>query len=286
MQFFDHFENRQSELGTTKFVVAGPNIGDRGPWVKMLNLSVPDKDAALVAVSFRTEYDADPATGLPAIGQPLVGSIQWGVGGAESQVEFDIPAPKNPQGFTPAGFPTNAPMINIGGSVTIMVYASHLSVYARHDGNISPLVNPPQQAALVPPQLPNDWVGAPGNPAKVLCFVGPGNAQRSIIERTIYAAGGNVFPGLATSNLVAGNSVDVSVPPFAKAVRFQRGNPELFPLEVLAFSSNAAPHRTFNVPINLEGYIMIDASTVMLRVFNRAAADLSRLQLIFDVTPE
>lgn len=285
MRFFDHFKNKQSELGTTKLVQSSPVVGERGPWVKMLNVSVPDEDAALITVSFRSEYDTDPATGLPAIGQPLVGSIQWGVGGAESQVEFDIPAPKNPQGFTPIGFPQNAPMINIGGSRSVSIYCSHVSVYARHDGNMSPLVNPPQQAALIPPQAPNDRIGAAGNPAKILAFIGPGVGPMSIVERTIYAVGGNTLPALATSQLAPGVSVLVSVPPFTHAVRFQRGDPNLFPLDVLAFSSNAATHRTFSVPINSEAWYPIDAATVALEVFNRGAVNLNRLQLVFDVTP-
>lgn len=279
MTFFDHFANRATDLGSTKYITPANQIGQRGAWQKMIDVSVPDKDAALIAVSLRSEYDIDPATGLPNTGQPLVAWIQWGVGGGENQVEFDIPPAKYPQGLAPQGHSELAPMMNIGGGVTVMVYASHVSVYARHDGQMASIANVVQRGVL-PPNDPIGNICA----AKILAFLGPGTAQRSIIERTIFVAGGTV-PGEMASQLAPGAGMIVSVPPFSKSVRFQRSTPHLNPLAVECYASAGLPHRTFYVPVNSDAYYPLDASTIALSIYNQGATNLEYLQAVFDVTP-
>ncbi len=273
----------KSMLGTTKQLTASTVIGDRGDWQKMIDIATEDGDSLPITVSLRSEYFIDLATGLPGIGQPLVGLAIWGTGGAQNQVEFDIPCSRLSAGNVPVGVPSAAPMTNIGSGVQFEINGSGLSLYARHDGNIAPIINSVHRTALGLP--PNDWVGIPGNPAKLLSFVSPGQSMNTKLQRTIYVAGGNTFPGLAASALAPGEFVDVSVPPFAKAVRFQRGDPSTEPLNIACFSNNAAAHRFFNVPVNVEDWFLLDGQTITIEITNTGAAAINRLQAVFDVTP-
>jgi hypothetical protein len=91
--FFEKYS--QSELGTTKIVSGNGVVGLRGEMQKMLNVSVEDKFAVPVDVSVRAEYSIT-AAGVQTVGGPLVGLLQWGIGGGTQQVEFDIPTARLP----------------------------------------------------------------------------------------------------------------------------------------------------------------------------------------------
>ena len=265
--FFDKYT--QSELGSTKYVQPGEAPGFRGPAQKMIDISVEDSGACPVVVSIRSEYTtADDGT--PQTGYPLVGILQWGIGGGENQLEFDIPAPRYPANLAPAGMPNFQPMTNAGQGVLVHISGtSHVSLYVRNDSRMSPLNNPGA-----------DTIGFIA-PAKVIAFVGPsdgGNGTR--LERTIFAVGGTVG-----SVLAPGASVQISVPPFAKSVRFQR-NPGTAPIEVdfLPYAG-AIMTRIVDLGVNDEGPIPLSATANTLVVYNRSAADILQMQAVFDVTP-
>lgn len=267
-----------TELGTTK-VIQSPFLsepmGTRGHAQKMIDVSVDDAGACPIIVSARVEYQND-AAGVPQIGGPIVGLIQWGVGGGENQVEFDIPSGRLATELAPliagAGNPAFVPMTNTGNGAQIYLgAASHVSVYARHDGYVSPLVNPG-----------NDYIGSP-TPAKVIVHIQPATGSgRPPVERTIYVAGGvNDLPGDALA-IAAGQNI--SVPPFGRVVRVQR-RPIGIPVNLVFRNNFNWTYREVDLGPNDEGPINIDAATDRIFLTNTGAAAITQLQCVFDVSP-
>lgn len=210
------------------------------------------------------------ADGDALLGSPLVARIQWGVGGGKNELEIDIPAARLPELIPPLGFPANQPVPGIGNGTQIYLNVSHISVYARNDGNLSPLTAPGQ-----------DRVGGT-TPAKIIAFVAPGASRGGPpLQRTIFVAGGqNIgFP------LTPGNVVNVPIPPFARRVRFQRLPIATTPLRVTFQNNFGGTYREFNIPINFEGPIDVEGFAQTLRIQNDGAVNVTELQAVFDVDP-
>lgn len=268
-----------TDLGTTKVIqsgIAGGGLGTRGQAQKMIDVSVEDAGACPVIVSARVEYQND-AAGANQIGGPIVGLVQWGIGGGENQLEFDIPSGRLPVFLAPlqqlpAGTPENEPMTNIGNGVQVYLGgASHVSVYVRHDGYMSPLIFPG-----------GDYIGSP-TPAKVIVHIQPATGSgHSPVERTIWCAGG--ANALAGDNLLVGAFVTVSVPPFAKAVRVQRMAPGT-PVSLRFRNNFNLTYRQVELGPNDFGPVPIDSATDTIVLVNTAAVDMTALQCVFDVTP-
>ncbi len=270
-----------TDLGTSKLILPGP-IGERGQWIKMIDISRKDDLATSLNVSFRTEYDSNVSP--PASGNPVVGYLLWGVGGSRSEVEFDIPPNKTPADLAPSGRGNNAPMANVGGGLQVNISASHVSVYVRHDGNLASIVHTEKSWAAVPPGPPVQVIGDP-NAARVLTFVSPGTGPMSPLQRTIHVVGGTTFPPGVTNLLNPAEGVVITVPPFAKRVRFQRGEPDLESLRVVCMTSANPVLRSFSVPVGFEDWIALDPTTTRLTITNSSAAIIGSLQAVFDVTP-
>lgn len=284
--FFDKYT--APELGTTKTVdpallpnPAGPppfvvNPGVRGTPVKMLDVSCEDKWATDVTISIRTEYELDPNTGNPAVGSPIVGTLQWGIGGGENQIEFDIPSARVPDQMAPAGIFPRAPMVANGNGLQIyLAGTSHVSLTVRNDGSMTALTNP---ASTVP-------IGFVAR-AKVIAFISPGGSGNRPLDRCIVLA--ITSDPLVPIAAVPGTFVEVTVPPFAKFVRFERTNAAglVEPL-LLQFWDRSLGNiiRTATLGANEEGPIPLSPQTQQIRVFNQGAANMTRLTAVFDVTP-
>lgn len=277
--FFEKFG--ATDLGTTKIVTSGivtGIIGTRGQQQKMIDVSVEDAGACPIIVSGRVEYQND-AGGVSQIGGPIVGIIQWGVGGGENQVEFDIPSARLAGFVAPIGANANfQPMTQMGNGAQIYLGgASHVSVYVRHDGYCSPLVNPG-----------GDYIGSPV-PAKVIVHIQPATGSgQPPVERTIVAAGGMADnpPGAPVPGdyLTPANAIGVSIPPFGRCVRIQRipfGSPVH-----LEFANNFGVRiRHYDLGPNDEGPVRIDAASDMVFVQNTGAVNITKLQCVFDVAP-
>ncbi len=275
--FFEKYG--QTELGSTKTVVANANIGERGPEQKMIDISVDDAGSCPVIVSFRVEYGA--AVG---IGGPLVGIVQYGTGGGETQVEFDIPSGRHPGQMAPQGQPPRyQPMTNTGSGLNVYLgAASHVSVYVRNDGFIASIQNVIARANLVPSQTPNDYVGSP-SPAKVIVHVQPAEGSgHPKVERSIWACGGVLAQ--PESVLPPGMAVWVTVPPFSKSVRVQR-TPSGSPIQLNFHNNFGFNYRTINLGPNDEGPVEFDSATDAINFFNTGAANIDIMQAVFDVTP-
>lgn len=289
--FFERYS--PSELGTVKFCGPGlipnpgapppflPAPGTRGLNQKMLDVSCQDEFAVPVTVSVRSEYATDPNTGGPATGGPLVGTLQWGVGGAYNVLEFDIPSARVPEQMAPAMDYPHAPMIVDGNGVQVFLSgASHVSLFVRNDGSMAPLTNPASAN-------PIGFVAQ----AKVLAFISPGCSGNRPLERSIVLAvqGDPLVPMGG-----GGAFVEVTVPPFSKSVRFERfsslGLPgSAGPVEPLyiEFYDRSLGNliRTADLGTGEVGPVLLSPGTVNLRVFNAGAHNCSRLTAIFDVTP-
>lgn len=279
--FFDKYG--ATELGTTKFVEPNATFGLRGEEVKLIDISVDDKGAVPVMISLRAEYSIT-AAGVWTVGEPLVGRLQWGVGGGQNQVEFDIPSGRLPDRIAPnatSGFGNatinQAPTRNTGRGVQIRLGGtSHVSLYARNDGSMVPL------NAAAPPYLVGDTIGN-NAPAKILAFVAPGSDSaaggNTRLERSIVAVGSN-----GGTPLAPGATVHVTLPPFAKSVRFER-LPAGSPILVTMFTNNAVATRDVNIPVNDEGPIDLSATTDFIIITNQSAANINWITAVFDVTP-
>jgi hypothetical protein len=258
------------------------NPGVRGLNQKMLDVSCDDKFAMPVTVSVRSEYATDPNTQNPATGGPLIGTLQWGVGGAYNELEFNIPSARVPEHLAPANDYPHAPMILDGNGIQIFLSgASHVSLYVRNDGSVTPLTNPASTN-------PIGFVAQ----AKVLAFVSPGFQGNRPVERAIVAAAQS-DPLVPVAGL-AGAFVEITVPPFAKTVRFERfssaglpGSPgPVEPIQIEFYNRSLGNLiRIVNLGTNEEGPIPVSTETVNLRVYNMGALNCSRLTAIFDVTP-
>lgn len=210
-------------------------------------------------------------TGIAQVGSPLVGSLLWGVGGGENQVDFDVPSPRWPEWFFPG--PAQQPEFNIGSGVQIAINASHVSLYVRNDAWLGPLTNP----------LGGNNIGSV-SPAKVIAFCGPNASGNSPpLQRTIFVAGSDA--GAPADNLAVGAAIPVNpIPPFAKSVRFQR-IPNGTPLLVRALNNVNVGFRQSDIPVNSEGPMILDAFTQGIIIQNVGAVPITYLQAVFDVTP-
>jgi hypothetical protein len=235
---------------------------------KMIDVSSDDAAAVPVCVSFRTEYDRDPNTGADAVGGPIVGIVQWGVGGGKNEVEFDIGSPRTPAGLAP-GIPNFQPMNNVGQATQVQLGGtSHVSVYVRHDGSVSPLTAPGA-----------DVIGFLAG-VKVIAFVSPGVSNKAPIERTIVVS-------TFTSPLGIAGAIAVNPPPFAKSVRIERIDSAglLPPMQLDFFNSLGQIARRIPVPTNGEGPYPFSASTNWILVTNLGPNVVHWCSLVFDVTP-
>jgi len=272
--FFEKYG--QTELGSTKTVIANANIGERGAEQKMIDISVEDAGACPVIVSFRVEYVEG------AVGGPIVGIIQYGTGGGETQVEFDIPSARLPGQIAPITMPPRyQPMTNAGSGLNVFLGgASHVSVYARNDGNVASLQNTLGRGVLG--LTPNDYIGST-TPAKIIAHIQPAmGSGHPRLERSIWVAGGIL--GQPESNITPGNGVLTTVPPFAKNVRVQRV-PSGGPVQ-LRFNNNFGfNYRSIYLGPNDEGPVEFDSATDSITFINTGAANITMMQAVFDVTP-
>jgi len=269
-EFFSLFG--ATDLGTTKYPEPSQTRGERGQLIKMLDLSAPDEYATEMLVSVRSEYSVS-AAGVGQVGYPLTAILQWGTGGGQNQVEFDIPANRLPEFLYPYDSAPNQPTSNIGNGVQVGIQASHVSLYVRHDGNLGPLTN-----------SIGDYIGSLV-PAKVIAFVTPGTATgKPGLQRCIHVAGGMTIGPPATTPLLPAETIPVSVPPFARSFRIQR-QPIGTPVGLTFFDPLNRVYREVNLGPNDEGPVNIDLITDRVNITNQSAGNIGYLQIVFDVTP-
>jgi hypothetical protein len=171
-------------IGDSVELVPGNAVGDRGPVKEILRTRGGDARAQLLTVTVVGSgvYESDLRGASLAPRGQLVGLIEWGVGGAKSKAEFDIP---------------------IGGAVFSIV-ASYVHIAARYDGLL--FVNGFQ---LDPAAFGGS---APGPKQRVGAMVGYGSyGATGKLTRTIRV------PDLAVATDEGLNiSHRIRVPPFAR----------------------------------------------------------------------
>lgn len=282
-EFWKRF--RRDELGSTKIVAPSQSIG-RGQYQKMIDVDAPDACAVPILVSIRSEYSIEqpvvlsgtgpaPSSGNEQIGSPLVGRVEWGVGGGFNAIEFDVPSPRIPSNNKPIGFPESWPTPDIGNGIQLVVTGSAVRVYVRNDSNIGVSLDPTVSVNPGPaPHVPS--------PAKVISFIGPGGVGAtgaSRLTRTIFAVTGGV-------NLGPGQATTITVPMFAKRVRFPRTPIGTTPLAVDVRNTSNLTTQQFNVGANEQGLLEL-FSTVETELFvlNQGAVNITQLYGLFEVDP-
>lgn len=209
--------------------------------------------------------------GTSGVGGPLVGRLEWGVGGGHNIIEFDIPTARFTNFLRPLGFPDSQPVDDIGNGTQLYINASHVSLYARHDGNIS-TVNSPG----------TNRVNGGTTPAKIITFISPGASRGgSPLQRTIHAAGG-LGPNVP---LAAGANVIITIPTFARRAWFQRIPSDTTPLLVRVLNNVDGTMYEARIPINSEGPMILRGDPMSLNITNQGAVALTELQVLFEVSP-
>jgi hypothetical protein len=279
MGFFDRF--KPAELGTVRLVTPAQFLGQRGDWMKLLELHAPDGDACPVHISFRSEYSitgavvsGGPTTGDGIISQggPIVARVSWGVGGARNVIEFDVPPSRVPANFLPPAT-VNQPVNDIGNGITLNVSGSAFAVEVRNDGNLATFSAP----------AADNRIGFEVSPVRVQAFVSPGSASgRAPLRRMVYAAGGTPNRPLANGATLIG----IPIPSFAKRVFLTRIDPATTPLTVFTTDPFGVLLRQVNVPVNSEGPIELSAAEATITVTNAGAVPAATLNLLFEVDPE
>jgi len=240
-------------------------------------LSLTGSDGTITATNFAylaggtcTPISGTQGSGIDLVGSPLVGLLQWGVGGGHNELEFDIPSPRLASQLEPKLSPGNRPTVNIGSGIQVPISASHVSLWVRNDAALSPV----NDASL------QNWVGCL-TAAKVIAFVCPdGGSSRAIITRTIYAVGGNNT--FHPDTLAPNASVKINIPPFAKQVRVQAGGATLD----LNFLNNVSMfYRVVSIPSGWEDWVGFDPQAGTIEIFNRTSAGINWMQCVFDVSP-
>jgi hypothetical protein len=291
--FFARF--RRDELGSTKIVSprATAQGTGRGANQKMIDLAAPDSEATGIIVSFRAEYSQNqatvsqmpgpggtlvgpaPGTGIEQLGAPLVGRVEWGVGGGFQAIEIDIPGPRVPSLQFPTGSPQNFPIDDLGNGVQILVTGSAVRAYARNDANIGLGVNPAIAAGSG---------GGEDDKAKIICFVSPAYGRGGPpVKRSVYlargaggAAGGALGPGLAVVS---------NVPMFARRVWVHRFPIATTPMNIQLRDTQSVTIGEVNLSANEIGPIELLNAATDLRFQNLGAVEIGDLVVVYDVDP-
>jgi hypothetical protein len=198
-------------IGDTVELIPGRVPGQRGPLKEILRTQGEDDEAQLLTLTiagpptYESSLTVDP---LESRG-PLFAVVEWGIKGARSTVELDLP---------------------IGG-ITMSVVASYLQLSARYDGMV--LLNGT-------PTDPRAFGGQnPGPRQRVGAFVGYGSYGRaSRLTRTFRLD--NIPTAEAGESINPGSSPRIRVPAFARHVTVTGANPAGFALRLFGSSSNVA----------------------------------------------
>jgi hypothetical protein len=196
-------------IGDTVELIPGSSAGRRGPLKEILRTQGEDDEAQLLTLTisgpptYESSLIADP---LEARG-PLFAVVEWGIKGARSAVELDLPP----------------------GGLTMSVVASYLLLSARYDGMV--LLNGAQMD-------PRAFGGQnPGPRQRVGALVGYGSYGRaSRLTRTFRLD--SIAPATPTDGITPGSSAQIRVPAFARKVTVTAENPAGFGLSL--FGGNGA----------------------------------------------
>lgn len=199
--------NLGNQFGGTNIEVPGllpVAVGSSGPGEekRILDFLGSSKYGALVTLAISAYYKP---TSSNVFGGPVVARIEFGTGGAWTELEVDVPFGAAPSGLT------KHPDLENG--VLVSLPASSVRVMARNDGGVIPtnFISSPigdiRLDRLVDGQVPN--------PVIVKAFIVKGT--RSSFGRT-----GRFFPlaSFAVATAIAG--ARYVIPAFAKNVRFLR----------------------------------------------------------------
>jgi hypothetical protein len=242
-------------IGDTVELIPASVAGRRGPLKEVLRTQGEDDEAQLLTLTIAgpPTYDSSLDTDRSEPRGPLFAEVEWGIKGARSMVEMDLPP----------------------GGITMSVVASYLRISARYDGMV--LLN----------GFPTDSraVGGenPGPRQRVGAFVGYGSyGQSSRLTRTYRLD--NLLAAEIAEGITPGSSPQIRVPAFARQVTVTGANPAGFALRLLGPNSYLrldevrVPSTESQATVTLPG----DCVSVILDNYN-LSANLITPALTFDL---
>jgi hypothetical protein len=245
---------------------------------RLLDLACEGRFARTVSITFAAFVLEPDQNSLANTTGPITGIVEYGNGAVFARVEFDIPAVSRLPGLLttrggvttpyPNGFKSPA----ISG-VTVCVAAGAVRTFARNDNNL-PLVYFPERII--------GSVNASNIDPTVSCSVAYGEtfgANRHL-KKTIYIVDND---GFAASSMAPGDSVEISVPPFAKTVRFPRTPVDTTTLGVIFDSYFGPEYGTYAVPAGGDGPFEIPPDCFRIKIANTGATSITRMSAIFDL---
>lgn len=195
-----------------------PGVGP-GTFKKMLSFGGPDKKAQWVTFSVYYPPLRSQPSGEYQYRGPIVGLIEYGVGGAKTAVEFDVQV--NKRNVWPVLNPPNQQDPSLNGAVfqragltEFAVFGSYFDLSFRNDENnvtVFQSGGPPPSGAII-------GFSSPGTDFPILFgFASYGARPRACSQ--LYRSFILVTPPIT---MAAGDTVTVQIPPAAKRVKIYR----------------------------------------------------------------
>jgi hypothetical protein len=246
---------------------------------RLLDLACEGRYARTVSLTFAAFILEPDQNSLADTTGPITGIVEFGNGAVFARVEFDIPAVSRLPGLlaTRAGvntvYPNGFKSPAISG-VTVCVPAGSVRTFARNDNNL-PLVFTPDRII--------GSIDANNIDPTVSCSIAYGEtfgANRHL-KKTVYIVDNSGAAVVAAMS--AGDSVEISVPPFAKTVRFPRTPVALSTLGIIFDSYFGPEYGTYVVPAGGDGPFEIPPDCFRIKIANTGATAITRMSAIFDL---
>lgn len=248
-------------LGSSSIIAPGV-IGVPGPTTRLLDLRSDSPLACVVTVTLSQQLQNPGGSGIFP-NEPIIGSLTFGNGGAESTVEFDVPPADSTGEVNKALIPQRI----LRSGVSVSVPAGSLRVYAKCDRN---------NGLITDPTVP---LGFGTESPIVYAHVAYGSVYGSMPPtRTVYIA--NFAAPLNPSV-----SATCAVPAFATGVRFMASDGITAisaPLNVSISSASGLYSFSYNVAAGSDGFAVIPGNAKNLVVTNTGANPIS-LAAVFEI---
>lgn len=254
---------KPTELGSRKSLpaVISDSAGNpRALEVKAIEISFSDQMARNLCVTLTNNAIRNPG-GFNVNTGPIIGIVEWGVGGAYNRIEFNLPPAYTWRQNGGIGSPVQGE-----NGVTLSIACSSLRVMARNDAR-QPPVNDPTAV-----------IGSDSFAGDYSAFVAQGSAYKPCgpLQRAIVAVSAN---GAA---LAAAGSVAIGIPRFAKRVRFPR-RPLTSTLDVMVGGDIVGSAYTESIGAGTQGQIELNPLANTLTISNTSAGNITVLTAVFDL---
>lgn len=228
--------------------------------VKILEIHFPDQLARAMTITAVNRAIRNPA-GINVNTGPIVGAVEWGVGGEFNRIEFNLPPAYTWQQNGGIGNPVQGQ-----NGVNLTVFGSAFRLLGRNEARLPPV----NDATAV--QGSNIFDGEMGG------FISQGTSMKPCgpMQRAIIVVSAN---GAA---LAAAGSVAIGIPRFAKRVRFPR-QPFASTIDVTVGGDIAGSAYTESIGASSQGQIELSPLANTMQIANTSGAGITVLTAVFDL---